>query len=394
MTVPLPTEVTVEIDEGGDARPAVVWIDNAVLRLGFVPALGGRLLSVRLRGQELLWRNTTLLDDALHPVGSHLPEPVSGAMSLWNNYGGDKTWPAPQGWSSATEWAGPPDPVLDSGFYDWSVDRTADSATVTMTSGHDPRTGLTLTRAITLPCGQSAYDVYLSAQNTSDDTVRWALWNVTQRAGGEPGSGGVDIGVEPGDHRSVELAVGTGAPHVETLSADRLHVAHQDVVGKVGVPGASGWLAHNAFGTTATQTFTVDPTADYPDDGSRVEVWMEYPITEPIDHLGGLHPSARIVEIELLGPSTALAPGDRTDYRYRSGVSEGSGDVRGVTPVGHWEGDDRFCSYLSGDLVVAGETVAAVEAGCACTVPDADVVTLRDNTGIEHDAARSRRDTP
>ncbi|MCJ0893782.1 DUF4380 domain-containing protein [Rhodococcus sp. ARC_M5] len=390
----MPAEVATEIDEGGGSRPDVVWIDNAVLRLGFVPALGGRLLSMRMRGQELLWRNASLLDDALHPVGSHVPEPVSGAMSLWNNYGGDKTWPAPQGWSASTEWAGPPDPVLDSGYYDWTVDRTDKSTTVTMTSGHDPRTGLTVTRAVSVTRGQSAYDVHLSAQNTSENNVRWALWNVTQRAGGEPGSGGVDIGIEPGDHRTVELAVGTGAPRVDTLGTDRLHVAHQDVVGKVGVPGASGWLAHSAFGTTATQTFTVDPTAEYPDQGSRVEVWMEHPLTHPITHLGGLHPSARIVEIELLGPSTALAPGDRTDYRYRSGVSEGSGDVRAVTSVGHWEGDDRFCSYISGHLVVDGEAVASVRAGDALTIAVVGDVMLRDHTGTDYDVTPARKDTP
>ena len=33
----------------------------------------------------------------------------------WKNYGGAKTWPAPQGWDGEGQWPGPPDPVLDSG---------------------------------------------------------------------------------------------------------------------------------------------------------------------------------------------------------------------------------------------------------------------------------------
>ena len=37
----------------------------------------------------------------------------------WKNYGGAKTWPAPQGWDGAGQWPGPPDPVLDSGRYDF-----------------------------------------------------------------------------------------------------------------------------------------------------------------------------------------------------------------------------------------------------------------------------------
>ncbi len=40
-----------------------------------------------------------------------------GTLAAWKNYGGDKTWPAPQGWETDDQWHGPPDPVLDSGRY-------------------------------------------------------------------------------------------------------------------------------------------------------------------------------------------------------------------------------------------------------------------------------------
>ncbi|WP_280419491.1 DUF4380 domain-containing protein [Nocardia carnea] len=390
MTPRLPsTGILVESDEGDGLRPGTVWLDNGVLRLGFVPALGGRLLSVQLRGRETLWRNTELLDDDLHPVAPHVPAPVSGPMSVWNNYGGDKTWPAPQGWSGPAEWAGPPDPVLDSGPYDRRVERTAGAVTLTMTSGHDPRTGLTLTRAVTLRYGQSWYDVRLEARNTSAERVRWALWNVTQRAAGEPGTGGVYIGIGDGDRRTVPLAVGTGAPRHEILGDDRVLVPHQDIVGKVGFPGASGWLAHAAHGLTTTQTFAVDPGGDYPDGGSRVEVWMEHPLSEPIESLGGLQPRARIVEIELLGPSVTLAPGEHTALEYRCATAAGEGEVRTVTPVGHWGSDARFAAYVGGDLEASGITVAGVRAG-EVTALDSDLIgspiTLREHgTGVEHD---------
>ncbi|MEU1981783.1 DUF4380 domain-containing protein [Nocardia sp. NPDC019395] len=386
---PPATGTHVEIDEGAGHRPDVVWLDNAVLRLGFVPALGGRLLSVQLRGRETLWRNADLLDENLYPVPPHVPAPVSGPMSAWNNYGGDKTWPAPQGWSGPAEWAGPPDPVLDSGPYDRHVERTPGAVTLTMTSGHDPRTGLTLTRAVTLRDGQSWYDVRLEARNTSAQPVRWALWNVTQRAAGGPGSGGVYVGVTDGDHRAVPLAVGTGAPRHQVLGADRLVVPHQDVVGKIGFPGAGGWLAHAAHGITTTQTFTIDPRGAYPDGGSRVEVWMEHPLSEPIEHLGGLRPRARIVEIELLGPSVTLAPGEHSALAYRSATAAGAGEVRTVTPVGHWESDARFAAYVDGDLLAGGIAVGGVRAGAGITLDSAVIgspVTLREHgTGVEHD---------
>ena len=36
-----------------------------------------------------------------------------GSLGAWKNYGGAKTWPAPQGWDNDQQWHGPPDPVLD-----------------------------------------------------------------------------------------------------------------------------------------------------------------------------------------------------------------------------------------------------------------------------------------
>ncbi len=136
----------------------VVWLDNGVLRLGIVPALGGRLLALVHEGEELLWRNPALLDDRLHPAGGHRPARTSGPMANWRNYGGDKTWPAPQGWSSDAEWAGPPDPVRDSGPYGADVRTGPGFAAVTLTSEHDPRTGLRLRREIRLAAG-AAYDL-------------------------------------------------------------------------------------------------------------------------------------------------------------------------------------------------------------------------------------------
>ncbi|MCQ0020724.1 hypothetical protein [Actinomadura madurae] len=99
---------TVDVETDASGPYEVVWLDNGTLRLGIVPALGGRLLSLVHDGEELLWRNPALLDGRLHPVGGHRPERTSGPMANWCNYGGDKTWPAPQGWSSPGSGPGRP----------------------------------------------------------------------------------------------------------------------------------------------------------------------------------------------------------------------------------------------------------------------------------------------
>ncbi|MFD5650176.1 hypothetical protein [Streptomyces sp. NPDC127039] len=146
-------------------------------------------------------------------------------------------------------------------------------ADITLTSGDDPRTGLRLTHRITLASGRCDFALGLSADNVSPRTVRWALWNVTQLPGhpaGRPGDR-VWLGRSGAGAPATDRVAGTGRPRVVQYG-DVLHVPVQDVVGKVGFPGAAGWIAHVGPAGTWTYRFPVDPAAPYPDDGSRAEV--------------------------------------------------------------------------------------------------------------------------
>ncbi|GAB3441457.1 DUF4380 domain-containing protein [Streptomonospora sediminis] len=311
-----PLSDRVHVERAGTGPGERIVLDNGVLRLTAAPGLGGRILSLRLAGGEFLYRNPRLLDADLRPrPGVHLG-PTDGPMSAWNNVGGDKTWPAPQGWGGPGEWAGPPDPVLDSGPYAAGVAAAADgSAVLTMTSGDDPRSGLRLTRRVTVAPGESGYRLDLEAANTSDVRRTWALWNVTQLDGGAgpaDGSGGVYVGVRddgPGPH-TVPLVAGDANPRVVDHAPGVVRVPDQDVVGKVGFPTAAGWISHVGPAGTLTQTFAAVEGGHYPDGGSRAEVWLEYPLAHPLEHLGGLRPLDRVVECEVLGPLTELAPGE------------------------------------------------------------------------------------
>ena len=51
-----PNPTLVALDRGPDEL-AVHVVDNGDLRLAFLPGVGGRLISVRCGGAELLWRN-------------------------------------------------------------------------------------------------------------------------------------------------------------------------------------------------------------------------------------------------------------------------------------------------------------------------------------------------
>ncbi len=59
----------------------VHWLSRGDLRLGLAPLLGGRLLSVRYRGAELLWRNPELLDDDLRPADPPVRRRAAGELS-------------------------------------------------------------------------------------------------------------------------------------------------------------------------------------------------------------------------------------------------------------------------------------------------------------------------
>jgi hypothetical protein len=79
---------------------------NGFIEVHVVPEIGGRVVQFKVGKKEFLWVNPDLAGK--YPTGSGLT-PEGG----WLNYGGDKLWPAPQGWENAEQWPGPPDAVLD-----------------------------------------------------------------------------------------------------------------------------------------------------------------------------------------------------------------------------------------------------------------------------------------
>ncbi|XVQ86061.1 DUF4380 domain-containing protein [Microbispora siamensis] len=301
-------------------RLAAPWGEAVVL-----PGRGGRIISLHAAGREWLWRNPDLLDEslALTPAARRLPAPTGFAS--WANWGGDKTWPAPQGWSSAQEWAGPPDPVLDAGAYT-VLER--DDLRVRMRSGDDPRTGLAVTRTVTMSAGEPVLVVDSELENVTDHPVRWAAWTVTQfetesfRDHGDPRCG-VWVGLTERHRAPVTLFAPDGAPVLERVSPSAGRVPVRDVVGKIGIGGTAGWLAVVApGGATLTQRFDVRPGASYPDEGSEIAIWMQYPKEEELEGLEGLRPTARLVEAETMSPLTSLAPGEVLRHRVTWSVTD------------------------------------------------------------------------
>jgi len=109
-----------------------------------------------------------------------------------------------------------------------------------------------------------------------------------------------------------QLIAGSGQLRVDQVGSGVAWVPPQEIVGKVGFPTAVGWVAHSGSGRLTALRFVPDPAAMYPDRGSRVEVWLEHPLSEPLTHLGDLQPRHRVAECEVLGPLQTIPPGSST----------------------------------------------------------------------------------
>jgi len=304
---------TLVVRSAGAAELPLLLVDAGPLRAAFAPTRGGRLLSLAVEGEELLWQNPELLDADLIP---RQPLPTwpqgDGGMGTWANVGGSKTWPAPQGWDGPDMWAGPPDPVLDSGAWTsdvWTSEISERDRTihVRMVSSEDRRSGLRITREFVFTEGDLDFSESITLLNIAERTIRWSPWEVCQ-VRTSPGGLITFEGASLLQMRDLGLYEGsaTNAPGAEG-------VAYEAGLGvsKHGCFGGNGAIRYRRpSGTTLTLSLLPVDGAEYPDGGCRAEVWLQRPTAKPIDALAGLHPNAHLAELEVLGPLVTLEPGE------------------------------------------------------------------------------------
>lgn len=301
-----------------DSSLQVLEVRTPDVTVRFLPGLGGRLLSIETSAGEWLWRDRKYIDNDFRPVVTRSQwRELDGTMASWANVGGSKTWPAPQGWERADQWHGPPDPILDSGEWSCAVTRATDALTVEMISGHDPRSGLTVTRRFDIPASGFEFRQSNRFQNSSANSVTWAIWEVAQLSTlPQPGDrrGTVSVHHLPGSQ--LLALIGDEPRGTQTASDTRLttrtDIEVHDAVLKLGFTKAHAMSYRRPDRRGLRIETTLVENANYPDGGCSAELWMQYPVEVPIASLGDLKPTAHLVELELLGPSTTLDPGDST----------------------------------------------------------------------------------
>ncbi len=156
---------------------------NGLVEVLAVPAAGGRIVQFKLADAEFLWVNPQL-------AGKDPPPSGLGPDGKWLNYGGDKLWPAPQGWDNDRQWPGPPDAVLDGGPYrcdllgeHGSLEPRREVA-IRLTSGKARDTGIQFSRTIRLATGSTHVAFDATMTNIDNKPRRWGIWSHTQLDGG------------------------------------------------------------------------------------------------------------------------------------------------------------------------------------------------------------------
>ncbi len=289
-------------------------VGNSWVKLYIAPMQGGRIIQLELDGYGFFYVNP-------NPEGA------------WLNFGGEKIWPAPQGWSSPDKWPGPPDPVLDGGTYSITeLDAGTGEKWVKLTSPFDNFTGLQITKEIRLSEISTEVEIKASFHNLGDHSVRWSLWPVCQMntpCESPENRYQIICPVNPESKLENGFKVIHGLANNPQNSFDsfgNLVVSYQYLVGKVGLDSNEGWVAwlDNVTGKVFVYKFVFDSQKDYPQNCS-VEIWttgrgLTYSRKLNV-HLDDRGVNPPYMEAELLSPLQEIRPGESSLFEYRMATS-------------------------------------------------------------------------
>ncbi|PWJ54064.1 uncharacterized protein DUF4380 [Dyadobacter jejuensis] len=297
-------------------------LENRWLKLCVLPALGGRLMQIELDGHEFLFVNKKL-------EGTMPNDDGLGENGSWLNFGGEKIWPAPQGWGATDLWPGPPDPVLDSGAY--TVNEKSDNtpAALDLTSLYDDHTGLQIDKKIILAPNRSEITVQVTFNNRSETIREWSIWPVIQLNTPEDFMGGryfVTCPVNPISDFLDGYKVMHGLVNNPQNGIDdqgNFLVEYQYLTGKVGLDTNANWVAFCDIkkGKVFVTTFEHQQDANYPE-GTSVQIWtqgrgMIYSRNRVLEYSNDPEQNPPYLEVELLSPLYKMLPGEQAHFEYK-----------------------------------------------------------------------------
>jgi len=299
-------------------------LENELVRLHVVPDIGGRVIQYALGDKEFFWINPAL-------AGKTSPKTGLDPKGGWLNYGGDKLWPAPQGWDNDTQWPGPPDAVLDGQPYHAKIERAPPG--IWLTSRDDPRSGIRFRRRIRIHPRSTRVSVEATMTNVDDKPRRWGIWAHTQLDAGLPDSDHYNrlmrawcpINPRSRFERGYRVIFGEKDNPSFEVDAKRglMKVSYQYVVGKIGLDRHAGWVAtvDGRNGDVFVQRFELEPEKAYPE-GSSVEFWHNsrgriHAYHKSIEMPENPDQNPYVFESEVLSPFARLQPGQSCTWTYQ-----------------------------------------------------------------------------
>jgi hypothetical protein len=322
-------------------------LKNDWVEVQIVPAIGGRVMQFKLGPFEYLWVNPQL-------AGKQPPPSGVGPKGEWLNYGGDKLWPAPQGWDNDQQWPGPPDAVLDGSPHEASIiEASGKSAALRLMSREDKRSGIRFSRIIRVADGAARVSFDSTMTNIDTKPRRWGIWQVTQLNAAAPaGAQGYNKEIRcwsPINPASVhprgyyEMFGLVNNPSFRVAPATKMFCAnYRRIVGKVGLDNSAGWVAvvDGTAGYVFVERFTYFAGKQYPDDAS-VEFWMNgvgqfVCGTEIVEAKDDPVETPYLVESEILSPFAELKPAESYSFHvdWFAAKIGGNYPVLECTPAG------------------------------------------------------------
>lgn len=255
-----------------------VQLENQHLTLLITKSVGPRILSIRHQGGENLLAE-------LPDVVTETPQ-----YGAYRFHGGHRLWLAPESFEHTY--------IPDDG----PVAVAEAAGAVTFTQPPDPHYGIEKSLQIRLAADAARVEVVHILRNSGEKPLTGAAWAITQlRPGGVAllPQLGTDTGFLP--NRSLALW-----PYTDLRSA-HIHWGNrytfvtadmQEGALKIGFPNPRGWLAYWLEGALFVKRAAYDPAAAYYDFGSSSECYC----------------CPRFLELETLGPMTALVPGESLSH--------------------------------------------------------------------------------
>ncbi|MGH9554724.1 MAG: DUF4380 domain-containing protein [Terriglobales bacterium] len=263
--------------------PDSLLMSNGVVEAVIVPAVG-RVMQFRFAGEEggAFWENRAL--DG---------KPADPASKEWINFGGDKSWPAPQAdWPKMTGREWPPPPAFDA----MRVEARVEGNEVELISPVCKFFGIRVRRRIELAESKPLLTITTTYEKVEGQPVRVSVWVITQL--NEPER----VFVQPAAKSRYPEGYNKQSESLpKDLKVERGLISLTRDASKGTKIGSDGdrlvWVGSKyILGVLSPR----EHGSPYPDQESSIEVWTN---PDPLPY----------IELETLGPLATMKVGDTID---------------------------------------------------------------------------------